>query len=361
MGILRPDESKRIEIEEFRRMLLDNYVEVHTNYKAKLVEEEFINNQGVVMPAVQQVEEKKVCVTSGVSFLGIAIVNQLLLRGYSVRVIVDNQEDLEKLRDMENSGEMRESSNSIEAVMASLTQVETLSEAFRDCCGVFHTAAFVDPAGLSGYTKSMAEIEVTVSKNVTEACAATSSVRKCILTSSLVACIWQNIGSNSRTIDHDCWSDESICTNKKLWYALGKLKAEKVAWNVAEKSGFKLATICAGLVTGSAFFTRNPTSTIAYLKGAQEMFKNGLLAAVDVNRLAKAHVMVFEEMNKTAFGRYVSFDKVIKSEDEFEKLARETGIEIGVNSFTVTRNDIKLSNVKLSRLMSTTFRCISEH
>lgn len=35
-------------------------------------------------------EEKLVCVTSGVSFLGLAVVNRLLVRGYSVRIIVNN-------------------------------------------------------------------------------------------------------------------------------------------------------------------------------------------------------------------------------------------------------------------------------
>lgn len=34
---------------------------------------------------------KLVCVTSGVSFLGVALVKRLLLHGYSVRILVDNQ------------------------------------------------------------------------------------------------------------------------------------------------------------------------------------------------------------------------------------------------------------------------------
>lgn len=53
----------------------------------------------------------------------------------------------------------------------------------------------------------------------------------------------------------------------QLWYALGKLRAEKAAWRVAEERGLKLATICPGLLKGSEFFIRNTTSTIAYLKG----------------------------------------------------------------------------------------------
>ncbi|MCD9558785.1 hypothetical protein HAX54_016403 [Datura stramonium] len=359
MGIVCPDESKRIEIEEFRLMLLSNAA-VHRRKAG----DEF-RNPGHLPSAVQhhrELEEKKVCVTSGVSFHGVAIVNQLLFRGYSVRVIVEKQEDLETLREMEITGEMRQSVNTVEAVMANLNDIESLSQAFNGCRGVFHTAAFVDPAGLSGYSKSMAEVEASVSKNVTQACAITASVRNCVLTSSLLACVWQDINS-SRTIDHECWSDESICINNKLWYALGKLKAERIAWNIARESGFKLATICPGLVTGPDFLSRNPTSTIAYLKGAQEMFRNGVLATVDVNRLAVEHVMVFEEMKNTGYSRYISFDRVIRSEEEFEKLARETGIDtrtIRSNSRTNSSSSMKLSNAKLCRLMSTIYRCNSE-
>lgn len=38
--------------------------------------------------------------------------------------------------------------------MANLAHVESLSQAFHGCRGVFHTSAFTDPAGLSGYTVS---------------------------------------------------------------------------------------------------------------------------------------------------------------------------------------------------------------
>lgn len=55
---------------------------------------------------------------------------------------------------METSGEMRLNNSLIEVVMAKLTEVESLTQAFDGCRGVFHTAAFVDPAGLSGYSVS---------------------------------------------------------------------------------------------------------------------------------------------------------------------------------------------------------------
>lgn len=123
---------------------------------------------------------------------------------------------------------------------------------------------------------------------------------------------------------------------------------------MAKESGLKLSTICPGLITGSDFYLKSPTSTIAYLKGVQEMYIYGLLATVDINRLAKAHVLVFEEMKKTASGRYICFDHVIDREDEIEKLARETGISVssitgGASSSNGPR--FELSNAKLARLM----------
>lgn len=88
MGIVRTDERHRMEIEEFRRMLLSC-----AGLSRKKDDER--NNREEAINSVQEEEnedpqEKLVCVTSGVSYLGIAIVNQLLLHGYSVRVIVDN-------------------------------------------------------------------------------------------------------------------------------------------------------------------------------------------------------------------------------------------------------------------------------
>lgn len=308
-------------------------------------------------------EEKVVCVTSGASFLGLAIVSRLLLRGYYVRAIVHTDEEAEKFR--ERTG-INHDNNRVEVLVATLIDVETLSQAFDGCRGVFHTSAFADPAGLSGYSKSMAELEVKATENVMEACAFTPSIRKVVLTSSLLACIWQDTSrcNQSTVINQDSWSDESICLDKKLWYALGKLRAERTAWRIAEQRGLKLTSICPGLITGPHFVDRNPTPTVAYLKGAQEMYADGLLATVDVTRLAEAHICVFKAMNKTAFGRYVCFDSVIKTEDEAEKLAQE----MGMTSTSITRyaldysmNRCTLSKAKLSNLMRRTMQfCCNE-
>ncbi|KAL3629208.1 hypothetical protein CASFOL_026430 [Castilleja foliolosa] len=360
MGIVILEETRKAELEEFRRMLL-SCAAVHRRKD----DDGFGNQESVSPPENGDVLDRMVCVTSGVSYLGIAIVNRLLVNGYSVRILVHNEEDVEKLREMEISGEMRLNNSIVEVVMAKLTEVESLTAAFDGCRGIFHTASFVDPTGLSGYSKTMANIEVNATKNVMKACGVSSTVRHCVLTSSLLTCIWQDYSNDqvSHQIDHKSWSDESICINKKLWYALGKLKAEKAAWDIAKETGVKLATICPGLITGSEFYQRSPTSTIAFLKGAQEMYTYGLLATTEIDRLAKAHVVVFEEMKKMASGRYICFDKVIEREDELEKAVAETGISTSsiIEGASCSNNvRFELSNAKLGRLMSRTRRCYNE-
>nr|XP_043606417.1 cinnamoyl-CoA reductase-like SNL6 isoform X1 [Erigeron canadensis] len=368
MGVVRTDESRRAEIEEFRKMLLSCS---NGGVALKVITQNETNHPRLLTdnPAYEQATHQKlVCVTSGVSFLGIAIVKQLLVRGYAVRIIVDNQEDVERLREIENSEEIiirgntssnnNNNINQIGVVVAKLNELKSLMEAFDGCHAVFHTTAFIDPSGFSGYSKYMAEIEARAAENVAEACAATPSVRKYVLTSSLLTCIWRDVSESSLSslVDHNTWSDESFCIRKKLWYALGKLKAEKASWRIAVEKELKLATICSGLITGPRYICTNPSSTIAYLKGGQDMYADGLLATIDVNKLAEIHVKVLEGMNKTGGGRYVCFDKVIRCPDEVQRLERETGVHINTSS-----NDalfrFELSNRKLDRLMSQVNRC----
>lgn len=353
MGVMCTWESKKMEMEAFCRKL------VAAAGKA----DEGGRNHHFVCSHDEDVDEKGslLCVTSGVSYVGLALVNHLLQLGYSLRITVDNPEEMEKVKEIEKSGEGK-----LEAIMAKLTDIDGLQKAFEGCRGVFHTSAFTDPAGLSGYTKSMAEIEVRVAENVMEACARTASIKKCVFTSSLAACVWQDNAESDLTpvINHTSWSSESFCIEKKLWYALGKMRAEKAAWRIANEKGLKLTTICPALITGPQFCHRNPTATIAYLKGGQEMYSLGLLATVDVKKLAEAHASVLKAMNNNASGRYICFDKVIDSQIGAENLAKEIGVPKEKICGEASKSSVQrfeLSNEKLCRLMSRPLRCYSEY
>lgn len=89
------------------------------------------------------------------------------------------------------------------------------------------------------------------------------------------------------------------------------------------------------------------------------MYESGVLATMDVDRLAEAHVCVFEALNKTTGGRYVCFDRVIQEEEDAEKLASEMSMpktRICGTGSSSTDNVFQLSDKKLSSLMSTALR-----
>ncbi|KAJ3684996.1 hypothetical protein LUZ61_014160 [Rhynchospora tenuis] len=358
MGVLRSMQSLQAEVEEMRELLRGSAGGGNSGGGLKMQPASVKRSTGG-----DEVEgdERVVCVTGGISFVGFAVVNRLLEVGYTVRLALETQEDLDKLREMDMFGEMGR--DGVWTVMANVMDLDSLCRAFEGCVGVFHTSAFVDPSGVSGYTKHMADLEAKAAERVIEACVQTQSVRKCVFTSSLLACVWrQNYPHDRRLptrLDENCWSDESLCRDKKLWFALGKTMAEKAAWRAARGRDLKLVTICSALVTGPGFRRRNSTSSIAYLKGANEMFSEGLLATVNVERVAEAHVAVYEAMNNTAGGRYICYDHKIQRAEEAAELDRQLGIPC--RTFSENSSDrpawFELCNRKLSRLLSARRRC----
>ncbi|RWW84030.1 hypothetical protein BHE74_00007414, partial [Ensete ventricosum] len=129
--------------------------------------------------------------------------------------------------------------------------------------------------------------------------------------------------------------------------------AEKAAWRAARGRDVKLVTVCPALVTGPGFRRRNSTSSIAYLKGAQDLLTEGLLATVDVEKVAEAHVAVYEAMSSTACGRYICYDHVIRSGEEAAELERQLGLpnRVSMDAHADYPTWVELSNRKLSRLL----------
>ncbi|XP_011021180.1 PREDICTED: cinnamoyl-CoA reductase 2-like isoform X1 [Populus euphratica] len=297
-------------------------------------------------------ENKLVCVTDGNSFLGSHIVKELLSRGYLVRVTIQNQAvDFEDLK-----GQMKEDDmNKLESVVvAKMKDLESLCDAFRGCHAVFHTSSFVDPHGISGYSEQMAFLETEGARNVIEACSRAAYIRRCIFTSSLLASIWTS-SNLDRVVDESCWSSEEFCRENKLWLALGKVRAEEIAWRKSKELKVRLVTVCPGLLIATSFPHAHKETSIPYLKGGPIMLRQGLLGLSDVRKVAEAHVHVYEAMDNGACGRYICFERVVQRLDEAIQLENELNIQglvsggrSGILSEEIHSN---LSNSKLARLL----------
>ncbi|KAK6927988.1 3-beta hydroxysteroid dehydrogenase/isomerase [Dillenia turbinata] len=259
-------------------------------------------------------ERKLVCVTSGNSYLGFHLVKALLARGYLVRVTIQNEVDFEDLIKFLTDEEL----NRIESVVVAKTgELSSLCNAFRGSYAVFHTSSFIDPHGVAGYSETMAFLESEGAKNVIEACGSSAYVKRCIFTSSLLAAIWRREETDNQSIvDESFWSDEEFCRENKLWLALGKTKAEKIAWAKSKEMGVKLVTVCPGLLMAPSFPNAHIESCLPYLKGGKMMLQKGFLAVGGIEKVVEAHVRVYEAMDDGASGRYLCFDKVIRRKEE---------------------------------------------
>lgn len=59
--------------------------------------------------------------------------------------------NFEEMKELLREEEMKQLES---VVVARMTDLDSLCEAFRGCHAVFHTSSFIDPHGISGYTVS---------------------------------------------------------------------------------------------------------------------------------------------------------------------------------------------------------------
>lgn len=85
MGVVRTCAIKRSELDIFHRNLV-----AAAGIHRRKDDEGLRKNKLFSSLDDEDVGKTLVCVTSGVSYLGLALVNHLLVLGYSVRIIVDN-------------------------------------------------------------------------------------------------------------------------------------------------------------------------------------------------------------------------------------------------------------------------------
>jgi nucleoside-diphosphate-sugar epimerase len=100
----------------------------------------------------------------------------------------------------------------------------------------------------------------------------------------------------------------------QFWHALAKTLSEKTAWALAMDRGVDMVAINAGLITGPGLSNAHP-----YLKGAVDMYQDGVLVTVDADFLADAHVAAYE--CPTAYGRYLCFNNAVCRPEDAVKFA----------------------------------------
>ncbi|MCD7463169.1 hypothetical protein HAX54_050085 [Datura stramonium] len=246
-----------------------------------------------------------VCVMDASSRLGTKLVKRLLKRGYTVHAAVQyhGETSLKGIECEEKKLKIFESDP---------FDYHSILDALKGCSGLFYS--FQPPPDYPTYDEEMGEVEVRAAHNVLEACAQTDTIEKVVFTSSATAIIWGH-HKDSESIHERHWTDINFCRKFKLWHAMSKTLAEKTAWALAMDRGINMVTINSGLLMGPELTINNP-----YLKGAAEMYEDGVFVTVDLDFLVDAHICVYEEI--ATYGRYLCFNHIINQRQDALNLAQ---------------------------------------
>lgn len=253
------------------------------------------------------------CVTGATGFIGGHLVERLMARGFAVRGTVRDLEsaDTSVLRRLPHARER------LDLVEADLLEPGSFDDAVVGCDTVFHVASpFVftvtDPE------QDLVAPAVQGTLNVLNACRASPTVRRVVLTSSIAALVGRPDGN---VITEDDWNTHSQLDDNPYYYA--KTQAERAAWRYMDdyQPSFDLVSINPSGVFGPSYRAAVNTSVAVIpdlMTGKIPAITDLDVSYVDVRDVADAHLLAGE--NPSANGRYLCVAGVVTTRQLVETI-----------------------------------------
>ncbi len=254
-----------------------------------------------------------VLVTGGTGYVGSWVVKELLEHGHTVRLAVrdvNNQDKLAPLRAIEEK-----TSGTLVPFQADLLQADAFDEAAKGADAVIHMASpfklrVKDP------NKDLIEPALEGTRNVLNAATRSGTVKKVVLTSSVVAIYGDARDMTDRGLEkftEEHFNETSSATHQP--YSYSKVLAEKEAWKIYKaQHDWELVVINPGFVMGPLLTPHTESESIKFMRDMLTgKFASGApdlkFALVDVRDVATAHVAGMEKPQ--AKGRYILVNKVL--------------------------------------------------
>lgn len=235
-----------------------------------------------------------VLVTGATGYVAGWIVKGLLEAGVTVHAAVRDPGNAAKVAHLTKIAD--QSDGTLKLFAADLLQEGSYAEAMQGCEIVFHTASPFT-ARVKDPQKELVDPAVKGTRNVLEQASATDSVRRVVLTSSVVAIYTdarECAGVPGGQLTEAVWNTTASLDYQP--YNLSKTLAEKAAWDIAEaQDQWKLVVVNPSLVIGPSL-QKSPTSESFNLLrmlagGAMKMGAPKVgMGVVDVRDLATAHL-----------------------------------------------------------------------
>ena len=260
---------------------------------------------------------KKVLVTGGTGYLGSWIVNYLLEKGYDVQLPVRDKLKTFKYDYLEAIAE--KASGSLTIWEADLLKEGSYDESMKDCEIVFHTASPFS-INVKDPQRQLVDPALKGTKNVLSSVNNTPSVKRVVLTSSVVAVHGDNADMEEQGLkqfDERHFNSTSSLDHQP--YPYSKVLAEKEAWKMNEaQSRWEMVTINPGFIMGPVLSKTSDSESLVFMKDIMKgKFATGVpdltFGYVDVRDVALAHINVAEK--ESAKGRHILVNQSLKMFD----------------------------------------------
>lgn len=249
-----------------------------------------------------------VLVTGASGYIASWLVRYLLEAGYTVHATVRDPNRVDSVKHLKKIAAGLP--GTLRLFAADLLKEGSFDEAMKGCEVVMHTAS---PFLLEGFVdayEALVRPAVEGTRNVLMSANRTESVRRVVLTSSVVAAFGDTIDARDipgNLINESHWNTSSSVHHSPYNYS--KVSAEREAWGIqlAQKR-WDLVTINPGMVFGPALTTVSQSASIDTLISMGDgRLKTGvpdlISPFVDVRDVAQAHVLAGFDVK--ASGRYL--------------------------------------------------------
>lgn len=237
-----------------------------------------------------------VLVTGANGYIASWLVKGLLERGFDVRATVRDPHDPRKTDHLRAIAQG--SPGRLTLFRADLLDPAGFDAAMRDCALVFHTASPLIVRNVGDPMRDLVEPATQGTRHVLAAANRTPSVRRVVLTSSIVATYGdaadlEDIGEDRFNEGH--WNTSSSARHQP--YSYSKTLAERLAWEIAaEQERWDLVAVNPGLVLGPGLSPHTKAEGVLVMRDlGKGYYRFGApdleFAIVDVRDVAEAHVL----------------------------------------------------------------------